>query len=401
MPDDSKGEGRSWPALVGGKLAAGSTLKIAAAVFGVLTVSVGGAWAVGIIGAPSVVGVDNGFGPVNESTTTIESEIVVNNPNPFGVRLGGLTIDYAVEMNGVRMATGGREGLGVNAGGNSSIPLTTQMNNDRIPPWWVSHVENDENTTLTVDASIHSDLLGQSFEPQIERSVNTNVIGGFNSDEDRPIDVDRPFAPEPVLWLNSTSGQWGAVSNETTEIDTAFELYNPNPTPVAISEIGYEIEMNNVTMGEGATESAVTINPGELETVRATTALQNENLDEWWVSHLQNEQTTQLEVTFYARIDLSSFGGDTIEIRLDSIQRTIETDIFGESESDGGTDSEGTPTPDGTETATPAGEEGTATPDDTSTADGTPTDDETATPTPTPTPTPTDDGLLALGGPVA
>ncbi|WP_435115274.1 LEA type 2 family protein [Halolamina sp. C58] len=385
--------------MLGGKLAAASTLKIAAAVFGVLTLSVGGAWAVGIIGAPSVVGVDNGFGPVNESTTTIESEIVVNNPNPFGVRLGGLTIDYAVEMNDVRMATGGREGLGVNASGNTSIPLTTLMNNDRIPPWWVSHVENGENTTLTVDASIHSDLLGQSFEPQIERSVNTNVIGGFNSDEERPIEVDRPFAPEPVLWLNSTSGEWGAVSNETTEIDTAFELYNPNPTPVTISEIGYEIEMNNVTMGEGATEGAVSIAPGELETVRATTALQNENLDEWWVSHLQNDQTTQLEVTFYARIDLSSFGGDTVEIRLDSIQRTIETDIFGNADggSGDGSETDGTPTPDGTETATPPDDEGTATPSDT------PTDGETPTPspTPTPTPTPTDDGLLAVGGPVA
>ena len=383
--------------MLGGKLAAGSTLKLAAAVLGVLSLSIGGAWAVGIVGAPSVVGVDNAFGPMNESTTAIDSEIVVDNPNPFGVRLGGLTIDYAVEMNGVRMATGGREGIGVNASGNTSIPLTTLMNNDRIPPWWVSHVENGENTTLTVDASIHSDLLGQSFEPQIERSVNTNVIGGFNSEEDRPLEIDRPFAPEPVLWLNSTSGEWGAVTNETTEIDTAFELYNPNPTPIAISEIGYEIEMNDVTMGEGATDSPVTITPGELETVRATTALQNENLDDWWVTHLRNDQTTQLEVTFYARIDLSEFGGDTVEIRLDSIQRPIETDIFGGGESDGSTGDEGTPAPDGT--ATPADGEGTATPDDTPTADDTPTEGETSTPTPTPTPT--DDGLLAVGGPVA
>ncbi|MFD1689318.1 hypothetical protein ACFR95_08665, partial [Halolamina salifodinae] len=104
--------------------------------------------------------------------------------------------------------------------GNTTIPVTTLMNNDRIPPWWTSHVENGENTTLVINASVHSDLLGQEFRPQIERSVNTNVIGGFNSEEDRPIDVDEPAAPNPVLWLNSTSGQWGDVSNETTEIDT-------------------------------------------------------------------------------------------------------------------------------------------------------------------------------------
>jgi LEA14-like dessication related protein len=384
--------------MLGGKLAAASTLKVAAAVVGVLSLSIGGAWAVGIIGAPSVVGVENAFGPVNESTTTIESEIVVNNPNPFGVRLGGLTIDYAVEMNDVRMAAGGREGLGVNASGNTSIPVTTLMNNDRLPSWWVSHVENDENTTLTIDASIHSDLLGKEFKPQINRSVNTNIIGGFNSDEDRPIDVDRPATPNPMLWLNSTSGEWGAVDNETTEIDTAFGLYNPNPTPIAISEIGYEIEMNDVTMGEGSTDSPVTITPGELETVRATTALQNENLDEWWVSHLENDQTTQLAVTFYARVDLSAFGGDTIRVRLDTIQRTIETDIFGGGSGSGGEGgAEGTATPTGEGTATPASD-GTATPsggEGTAAPDDTPTDDEA----PTLTPTPTDDGILSVAGP--
>lgn len=387
--------------MLGGKLVAASTLKAAVAVLGVVSFSVGGAWAVGIIGAPSVVGVDNAFGPVNESTTTIESELVVNNPNPFGVRLGGLSVDYSVEMNGVRMATGGREGIGVNASGNTTIPVTTLMNNDRIPPWWTSHVENGENTTLVINASVHSDLLGQEFHPQIERSVNTNVIGGFNSEEDRPIDVDEPAAPNPVLWLNSTSGQWGDVSNETTEIDTQFELYNPNPTPVAISEIGYEIRMNNVTMGEGSTSSAVTINPGEMETVRATTALQNENLDEWWVTHLRNNQTTKLEVEFYARVDLSSFGGDTIEVPLDTIERTIETAMFDEkTTSDGGSEN-GTATPTDSGTATSGGD-GTATPTAGDSTTSTPTPTTTATPTtatPTPTPTPTDDGILSIAAP--
>lgn len=94
-----------------GSLVASSTLKIAVVVVGIVSLSIGGAWAAGIIGAPSVAGVDNAFGDVNESTTTIESELLINNPNPFGLRFGGLTVDYAVEMNGIRMATGGREGL--------------------------------------------------------------------------------------------------------------------------------------------------------------------------------------------------------------------------------------------------------------------------------------------------
>jgi len=380
--------------MLGGKLAAASTLKVVAAVVGVLTFSIGGAWVTGVIGAPSVVGVENEFGSVNESATVIESEIVVNNPNPFGVRLGGLAIDYAVEMNGIRMATGGREGLEIEGQGNSTISLETKMNNEKLPAWWVSHVRNGENTSLVVDASVRSQLLGQSFEPKIDKTINTSIIAAFNSEEDQPIEANKPAVSDPVLWLNSTSGSWGSVDNETTEIDMAFELYNPNAVPVAITELGYEIRMNNVTMGEGATAKSAAIPPGELETVYATTLLQNEHLDDWWVTHLRNNQTTHLEVEFYARVDLSSTGGGTVRVPLDTMERTIETDMFGtKNESDAGS---GDNSGNGTATATPAD-------DDTDSASTTPTDTPTQTPTEssteTPTPTETDDGLLSLSGP--
>lgn len=379
--------------MLGGKLFAASTLKVASAVVGLLALSVGGAWMAGVIGAPSVVGVHNSFGEVNDTTTAIESDLIINNPNPFGVELGGLTIDYAVEMNGIRMATGGREGIEVNKSGNSTVHLTTQMNNSKLPAWWVSHIQNGENTTLTVDASVHSTLLGQSFHPQVERNVNTSIIAAFNSEEDRPINANKPVVSDPVLWMNSTSGAWGDVDNETTEIDMAFELFNPNAVPLTITEIGYDIRMNNVTMGEGATDKSVVLPPGGTETVRATTLLQNQNLDEWWVSHLRNNETTHLEVEFYVKVDLSAAGGDTVRVPLDTMERTIETDMFGtkgessNSTSDGGETA--TPTPAGTE----SGES----------TDGTATDSPTASPTATPTPSPTetDDGVISMAPPTA
>ncbi|MFC7137390.1 hypothetical protein ACFQRB_14970 [Halobaculum litoreum] len=69
----------------------------------------GGAFALGVVGAPSVVGVENRFGEVTTETTTVESDLIVNNPNPIGVQLGGLTADYAVSMNGITMAEGTKE----------------------------------------------------------------------------------------------------------------------------------------------------------------------------------------------------------------------------------------------------------------------------------------------------
>lgn len=365
--------------MLGGKLAGVSTVKVVAAVFGVVALSIGGAWTAGIIGAPSVAGVENRFGDVNETTTSIESDVIINNPNPVSLRLSELAIDYAVEMNGIRMATGGREGVEIEKQGNSSIALSTAMNNSKLPAWWTSHVENGENTTLVVDASIRSELVDRSFEPTIEREINTSIIAAFNSDEDTPIEADQPTVSDPVLWLNRTAGEWGAVDNESTEIDMAFDLYNPNPSPVVISNLGYEIRMNDVLMGEGSTDKGVAIGPGELETVYATTLLQNENLDEWWVTHLQNNQTTQLEVQFYAQVDLSALGGGTQRVPLDKFERTIETDMFG-TKGDDGTEngsSDGTPTETGTGTATESE-----------------TETDTPTDTPTPTPTETDDGIL-------
>jgi LEA14-like dessication related protein len=374
--------------MLGGKLAAASTLKVAAAVAGVLTLSIGGAWVAGVIGAPSVVEIDNEFGAVNESTTVIETDLVINNPNPFGVKLGGLAIDYAVEMNGIRMATGGREGLAIEGQGNSTVSLTTRMNNEKLPAWWVSHVRNGENTSLVIDAAVRSQLLGQRFEPKINKSINTSIIAAFNSEENRPIEANQPVISDPVLWLNSTSGSWGTVTNETTDIDMAFDLYNPNAAPVVITELGYEIRMNGVTMGEGATEKSVAIAPGGQETVFATTTLQNTNLDEWWVTHLENDQTTELEVEFYVLVDFSSTGGGTVRIPLDTMERTIETDMFGnKGESDAGSDGgSGNQTGTGTATVTPA--------DRTETGDETPTPTETPTEPPTETPTPTDDGII-------
>jgi len=94
----------------------------------VLGGSVGGAFALGVVGTPSVVGVENRFGEVTNETTTIDSDLTVNNPNPVGVSLGGVTIDYGVSMNDVSMANGTKEGVSVGTG-NTSVPFTTELDN--------------------------------------------------------------------------------------------------------------------------------------------------------------------------------------------------------------------------------------------------------------------------------
>ncbi|MFB6079423.1 MAG: LEA type 2 family protein [Haloferacaceae archaeon] len=406
----------------GGLLSTLTASKARIAALGlVVVVLVGvGLVAAGVLGAPAVTGVDNRFGGVNESTTTILSDLQVRNPNPIGVTLGGLTVDYAVHMNDVAMANGTKSGVEIHQG-RSTLPFTTHMHNDRIPAWWVSHVRNGEQTTLRIDADVHSSLLGADFStPQVQREVTTNVIGGFNSTETRPVNANAPLVSDPVLYLNETSGRWGNVTRQRTEVETQFVLYNPKPYPITLTRIGYRVRMNDVRMGNGSTTRSYVIPPGETRTVNATTVLRTDRFDEWWVSHLKHDQTTDLRIDFFLTVDLANGGAGTVRIPVDTLHHTIETDIFDEKPDGGGGPSKTTPTTTPTRTRTHTRAGGTATPtptattttgsgllgDSSGTGTATETATETATPsptatptrTPTPTATPSGNGTAPGGG---
>jgi LEA14-like dessication related protein len=360
------------------------------AVVGVLVVlvgAVGAAYAMGLLGVPSVDRVDNRFAGVNETTTLIETDLTVSNPNPIGVSLGDLGIDYTVWLNEVALANGSKEGVAVETG-NSTLTFTTAMSNERIPGWWVSHIRNGEHTTMRVEANVTSGLLGRSVEvTPVERPVDTDILSAFNSTETRPVNANSPLVSDPVLYVNETSAHWGDVSTARTPIDLAFVVYNPKPAPYVITEIRYTITMNEIAVGDGATDREYVIAPRTEETVRTTTAIRNERLDEWWVSHLDNDQVTGLRIEFSATVALP--GGQTVDVPLDALTytETIETDFFGNQADDGAAagDDGSRAADDGDDTGQD-GETSTAT--DARSDDGSDGDD---TPTPTPTPTPGED----------
>ena len=352
----------------------------------VLVAAVGTAYVLGIVGAPSVVAVENRFGEVTNETTGIETDLVVNNPNPVGVSLGGTTVDYTVRMNRVAMATGSKEGLSVERG-NSTLPFTTRMRNERIPDWWVTHVRNDENTTVVVDATVTSSVLGnRSVSLGQEQRVETDLIGAFASEETRPVNASQSVVSDPVLYVNRTTAAWGNVTDERTPIDTSFLVYNPKTVPYTITEVGYTITMNGITVGEGASDREYVIEGGTTENVSTRTAIRNDRLDEWWASHLRNDQVTDLRIDFYAKLELP--GGTEVRVPLDALtyERTVETDVFGNKGSTDGGANGSTDGSGGTATATP--ESGAA-------ASPTATDTPSPTPTPAQTPTPTGGGLVA------
>ncbi|MFB6107893.1 MAG: LEA type 2 family protein [Haloplanus sp.] len=283
-----------------------------------------------VFGHPTVSGVDNQFGGVNDTTTVVQSDVYVSNPTPVGANLGGLSVDYAVEMNGIRMAEGTKDGVSVGLG-RTAVPMRTYLANERIPAWWVSHIRNGERTKLTIDAAVHSSTVGATFgAPKVTRTIQTDIISQFNSTETRPVgDPD-----DPTLYINETSAEWGTVNQSVTAIDMTFVVYNPNSYPVPVSRLSYHATMNGVEMGSGATEEQGTIPAKSTKTLHTTVRIRNAHIDEWWVTHLQNDQTTHLRIDFSAKLDLA---GQTVDLPLDPLTytRTIETDIFDNKPDDG------------------------------------------------------------------
>lgn len=379
----------------------GSTIRVAVTVVAGLALAVGGAFFAGALGVPSVEQVDNRFGDVDDTRTEIETDVVVNNPNPVGVRLGDTSVNYTVSMNDVEIALGSKDGVGIESG-NSTVNLKTDLQNERIPPWWVSHVRNGERTDLTVTATAHSGLVGRSATFQAaDRTIETDLIGQFNSSEDRPVNASVALVDDPVAIVRQTNASWGTVTEEETPINLEFGVYNPKSSPLLISNIGYNITMNGVPVGDGETEETESI-PGETyRVVETPTTIDNQNLDEWWVTHVESNQTTELRIDFYAEMQPPG-SSETIRVPLEDLTytRTIETDMFGTKGESGGdaggdTDENGTTTGssttsgDGTTTSDDATTSGETTTEDTTTEESSTTEDDSTT----------DDSLLARGAP--
>lgn len=311
----------------------GSKLRVVGVVFSLLVATVGGAFLAGAIGTPAVVAVENQFGPVDDTETVVYTDLVVNNPNPAGITRSDTTVNYSVSMNDVGIAGGNKRGLAIQPG-NTTLEFTTAMENEKIPQWWYTHVSADhgggtETTVVSIDGSVRDPLLpDRPIDVTQEQTVRTDIIGQFNSDEERPIDADSPVVSDPILVVQETSASWGEVSPDATPVEMGFTLHNPKTTPFTVAEIGYEITMNDVLVGEGRNDDPLVIPGGATKTLDTRTTINNTRLDDWWVSHLDRNQVTELRIDFYALVELPT---GTARVPLDALtyEKTIETDIFG------------------------------------------------------------------------
>lgn len=307
----------------------GSGVRIVVTAVLSLLVVAAGAFAAGLIGVPTLESIDNEFGEVTDDRTEIRTFLTVTNPNPIGASAAEVSAKYTVDMNGVEMARGGGSDIALEPG-TSTETFTTRMHNERIPDWWVTHIRNGEETEVAIDATVSSGALGRSTDVTDRRIIETDLISQFDSDETRPIDANSPATSDPVLYVNGTRANWGDVDERTTELELRFDMYNPKSYDIPVSRLGYTIYMNDLVVGEGETTSERVLRSKQVTPVDTSTHIQNQHLDDWWVTHLQKGEETDLRIEFDARVELPVVG-TTITLPLDELtyEETVETDIWG------------------------------------------------------------------------
>ncbi|MFC7316251.1 LEA type 2 family protein [Halomarina halobia] len=308
-----------------------SRLSRVVAVVVVVLLLAGTAYGLVAVDRPRVEAVDNDWGTVTQEWTEVETRIQVANPALLRVGDAVADVEYTLSLNGIGMAHERTRSVDL-SGERDVVHLSTRVDNDDIPEWWASHVERNETTTVRVDPTVAVEYAGVRVPAESwtrTRTVETDLLEPLRTGENRRITASN----RTLLIVNDTDARWGNATVERTPIHASATVTNPTPVAVPVTDIEYTIRMNGIVVGNGTAAEPTVVPPGETRTLETRAVIDNSRLDEWWVTHLRNDETTRMTVDFYATVELF---GNRYRLPLESLsyERTFHTDILG---SDGST----------------------------------------------------------------
>ncbi len=301
-------------------------LKLVGVLFVVVAVLLAFGFATGTIGVPSVTVEDPGeWGTTTDETTEIETTLTVENPNPLGVRISdGFSAQYWVALNDVRLVEGQRESISIPKG-SSTLTLTSTMDNDQIVPWWVEYVRADETIEMRASGAATVNVFGQrqvSF-PEQDRTLLEDqrpVIEAFSAAVST-MEGNYTAGSGPATAgyeVRDTGAEWATVTEETSNMTLTMEVHNPGSIPVPLVPDGFRFNAtaNDVPLftasGDALTPKSVDrdamLAPGETRTVEYTVTMTNDNIDDWFRSHIANGEQSDLVIKPRLEFGVSEIG---------------------------------------------------------------------------------------------
>ena len=104
-------------------------------------------------------------------------------------------------------------------------------------------------------------------------------------------------------------------------------MNNPIPFTIQIPQITYNISMNNIIIGNGNITNNFILKANNDSVINLITTIDNTRLDDWFVSHLQNNESSNLNITISSIIEYEG-----ISFRIDDFliyTHEFDTDILG------------------------------------------------------------------------
>jgi LEA14-like dessication related protein len=273
---------------------------------------------------PTVSDFERDWGEVTNETTEIHTSATVENPNSGAMGdLLRLSVGETVTINGVEMADEQSSIESLEAGTNE-VEHVVPMQHDAVPEWWAAHVNNGERSSIVVDPFATADVGFTKFDVDVaERNstVETDVLSGLNTTDPKPLTVKG----QPVGTVREVRANWGTATTERTPITVTARIENSAPRPITVSDLAYDVRMNQIIVGNGTDTTEYRIPAGETRTVRFTVQLDSQAMDEWWVTHVRKGERTVVESDATVLVEARD---RSERARVISTTSTVETDFL-------------------------------------------------------------------------
>jgi len=106
--------------------------------------------------------------------------------------------------------------------------------------------------------------------------------------------------------IRDTDAEWATVTEETSNMTLTMEVHNPGSVPVPLVPDGFRFDAtaNDVALftasGDALTPESVDrdamLRAGETRTVEYTVTMTNDNVDDWFRSHIANGEQSDLVI---------------------------------------------------------------------------------------------------------
>jgi LEA14-like dessication related protein len=267
--------------------------------------------------------VTNEWGDVDDEASEIQTQISVPSPNVVDGSVDTFGVEYVAELNGVRVAEAEKTGFRFDSD-RTVARLKAEMEHDCVREWWGTHVANDEESRMRVKPRIRVDLplsdLGVRV-PSHEQTVETDALGFLNDAGRR----ERNVAGRTVLAVDDIDACWGEPDDDGTPVYVEARVENPTRVPVKFSDIVCDVRMNGVRVGVGETVDGFALGAGETDEVEVEVTVGYERLPDWWKTHVENDETTDVVADVYGAVDVL---GRRFRVPLLSYSGTVETDVL-------------------------------------------------------------------------